>query len=68
MQEGCEFVAGEPLIIRLERWRPSVRFDVADVPVIVLRRNVGGLEHVAHVGIPADLIGLFQDEILHLTF
>jgi hypothetical protein len=50
------------------RIKSPVRLDLADVPVIVLRRNVGGLEHFAHVGKPANLIGLFQDEILHLPF
>jgi hypothetical protein len=65
MQESREFVASEPLIIRLEARWPPVRFYVADLPVIILRRNVGGLEHVTHIGVPRDLIGIFQDEILH---
>lgn len=67
MQEGCKLVASEPLIIRRETWWSPVRFDVADVPVIVLRRNVGGLEHVAHVRVPANLTRFFKDDVLHVV-
>jgi hypothetical protein len=68
LQEGRELIASEPLVVPREpRWSP-VSFNVANVPIVVLRRNVGGLKHIAQVGIPANLISLFQDEIIHLSF
>lgn len=62
-QEGSKFFARKPLIINREPRRPPIRLNVADVPIIVLSNDFCCFENLAHIGVPMNLIRLFQDEI-----
>lgn len=63
MQKIRQYISRNPLILSRKTWWIDVYFNVADVPVIILRHNLRSIKYLSHVREIRYLVGPFQDEI-----